>query len=87
MKLYCRKCEISGKGINKGYFIEDNWYGKKYMADNIAHTYGFTSWEGFYNCGDIDTYWEHLNPLVELLKGETEFYLKDGTKVIVKIDN
>ena len=36
MEIYCRKCALTGKGINKGWVIYNEYYSELHMADKVA---------------------------------------------------
>lgn len=39
--IYARKCSVTGKGMNEGWFIYEEYYSDISMAEEIAKENGF----------------------------------------------
>lgn len=78
MIKYARRCDVTGEGMNEGYFIEniftDSYF--KYKSDLVQHIERDTCYSGIEEAHDKGYYfytvWEEID--------EDYYYLKDGTE-------
>ena len=82
MEIYCRKCNISGVGMNEGWYIINQYYSELEMAEKVAKECGYNSWNEMYEIED-ESYWTEWNCKDELENGQEKFYLEDGTPILL----
>ena len=87
MEIYCRKCALTGKGINKGWIINNEYYSELHMADEVAKSSDFKDWEEMYQMTGDDNYYTEWDCEDELYNGQEIFYLEKGVEVFIKKNN
>lgn len=82
--IYARKCSFTGKGMNEGWYIDGAYCSDYEIVEEFAKSQGYDDWNDMYNNAN-ECYFTEWDVEDEFEQGQEEFYLEDGTEILITL--